>query len=215
MKEKFLAVAQAVLIALVILSGAIALPILFRPFYYWHIAPYHLTDAVGLTVEGVKTAYSEMMNYCIGITDTFSAGQLPFSPEGASHFADVRKLFVLDLRVLVIAAVLLCVTLFLSRKSSTRLLGHTSGFWSAVGLGVSFAVIGGLAALDFDRAFVIFHRLFFPGKDNWLFNPQKDPIINMLPAEFFRNCAILIFVSLLLVCGILIAYDLKHKKTRL
>ena len=215
MKEKLLHIAQAVLIALVILSGAIALPILFRPFYYWHIAPYHLTDAVGLTVEGIKTAYSEMMNYCIGITDTFSAGVLPFSQEGASHFADVRKLFVLDLRVLVIAAVLLCVTLFLSRKSSTRLLGHTSGFWSAVGLGASFAVIGGLAALDFDRAFVIFHRLFFPGKDNWLFNPQKDPIINMLPAEFFRNCAILILVSLLLVCGILIAYDIKHKKTRL
>lgn len=214
MKEKFLAVVQAVLIALVILSGAIAVPILFRPFYYWHIAPYHLTDAVGLTVEQIKTAYKEMMDFCIGLTDTFSVGALPFSQDGAAHFADVRKLFVLDLRVLVIAAVLLCVTLFLSRKSSTRLLGHTSGFWSAVGLGASFAVIGGLAALDFDRAFVVFHELFFPGKDNWLFYSHLDPIILMLPAEFFRNCAILILAVILLSCTVLILWSLyKRKKT--
>lgn len=215
MKEKILSVAQAVLIALVILSGAIALPILFRPFYYWHIAPYHLMDAVALTEEGVKTAYNEMMNYCIGITNTFSAGQLPFSPEGASHFADVRRLFVLDLRVLSISALLLCAIMLWQRKKPVRLLGHTPGFWGAMGLGVSFVVIGGLVALDFDRAFVIFHKLFFPGKDNWLFDGRKDPIIHMLPAEFFRNCAILIFVSILLSCGILVAYDIKQKKTRL
>lgn len=47
MKEKLLGIAQAVLTALVIVSGAIALPILFRPFYYWHIKPLHLNAAVG------------------------------------------------------------------------------------------------------------------------------------------------------------------------
>lgn len=51
MKEKLLGIAQAVLTAFVIVSGAIALPILFRPFYYWHIKPLHLTDMVGLTTE--------------------------------------------------------------------------------------------------------------------------------------------------------------------
>lgn len=212
MKEKLLSIVQAVLIALVIVSGAIALPILFRPFFYMHIKPLNLEAMVGLTENAVKTAYNEMMDYCIGITHTFSAGELPFSGEGASHFADVQKLFVLDLRVLVIAVVLLCVTLFLQRKRSIRLLGHTPGFWGAIGVGVSFGVIGGLAALDFDRAFVIFHKLFFPGKDNWLFDSRKDPIINMLPAEFFRNCAILILASILLACGILIAYDLKRDR---
>ena len=215
MKKKLCGIAQAVLIALVIVSGAIALPILFRPFFYWHIGPLGLCDGVDLTQEGVKTAYNEMMDYCIGITNTFSVGELPFSEAGAAHFADVQKLFVLDLRVLAVAGVLLLALLLWQGKRPVRLLGHTPGFWGAIGLGVSFGVIGGLVALDFDRAFVIFHKLFFPGKDNWLFNSYQDPVINMLPAEFFRNCAILIFAVIVLACGILIAYDLIRKKTRL
>lgn len=215
MKKKVFGIAQAVLIALVILSGSIALPILCRPFFYMHIKPLHLGTMVGLTEEAVKTAYNEMIDYCIGITHTFSAGVLPFSQEGASHFADVQKLFVLDLRVLAVSAILLLALVLWQGKNPVSLMGHTPGFWGAMGLGASFGVIGGLAALDFDRAFVIFHKLFFPGKDNWLFNSQKDPIINMLPAEFFRNCAILILASILLACGILVAYDLKHKRARL
>ena len=215
MQKKWLGIARAVLIALVILSGAIALPILCRPFFYLHIKPLDLETMVGLTEDGVKNAYNEMIDYCIGVSKTFSAGELPFSGEGAAHFADVQKLFVLDLWVLAVSAVLLLALVLWQRKKPVSLLGHTPGFWGATGLGVSFVMIGGLAALDFNRAFVIFHKLFFPGKDNWLFDSRKDPIINMLPAEFFRNCAILILATILLSCGILIACDLKQKKTRL
>ena len=64
--------------------------------------------------------------------------------------------------------------------------------WAAAGLGIVFAVVGLLASLDFERAFVVFHALFFPGKDNWLFDPAVDQIILILPEVFFRNCALLI-----------------------
>ena len=53
-------------------------------------------------------------------------------------------------------------------------------------------LLGGLISLDFDRAFTIFHSIFFPGKDNWVFNPYTDEIIRVLPQNFFMNCAILI-----------------------
>ncbi len=214
MRKTLLGITRAILIGLVILSGAIAIPILFRPFYDWHITPLHLTDMVELTPEQIKTAYREMMNFCIGSTDTFSAGILPFSASGADHFADVRKLFLLGLRVFAVTGILLIVITAVLRKKKLRLLGHTPGFWSAVGLGVVFAVIGGLAALDFDRAFTVFHKLFFPGKDNWLFNPRTDPIINILPAEFFRNCAILILAVILLSCtGLLLRdWQIRRKK---
>ena len=215
MKEKLLGVVQAVLTAFVIVSGAIALPILFRPFFYWHIKPMNLTDMVGLTPEQIKTAYNEMMNYCTGISDTFSAGVLPFSDSGADHFADVRKLFLLDLGVLLVAVLLLAGILILKRKRIFWIAGHTSGFWSAIGLGVTFAGVGFLAALDFDRAFVVFHELFFPGKDNWIFDSRFDPIINMLPEEFFRNCALLILSAILLSCGALILWDIHKRKTAL
>ena len=214
MKQRILAITQAVMIALVVLSGAIALPLLFRPFFYWHIGPLRLPELVELTAPEIKTAYNEVMNYCIGLTDTFSAGSLPFSDAGAEHFADVQKLFVLDLRALVASAILLIGIRLAFRKEKLRLLDHTPGFWGAVGLGFGISAVGALAALDFNKAFMVFHKLFFPGKDNWLFDPRTDPIILMLPAGFFRSCAILIFATILLSCTGLLLWDwrVRHKK---
>ena len=207
MKRKLLAVAEAVLIALIILAGAIAVPILCRPFYYLHIGPMELAERVNLSVQEVKTAYNEMMDFCMGLTDTFSTGVLSWSEEGKAHFVDVRKLFVLDLWVLAAAAVLWIVLRLVRGKEPARLMGHTPGFWSAIGLGTVFLVVGGLAATNFERAFVIFHQIFFPGKDNWLFDPQFDQIIQILPEAFFRNCAILILVGILAGCTAVLLRD--------
>ena len=80
-----------------------------------------------------------------------------------------------------------------------------------MGLGAAFLVIGAAAAVDFDRAFTVFHTLFFPGKDNWLFDPYYDPVILLLPQEFFRNCAILILAVLLITCAMLMLRD-KRKR---
>ena len=208
---KLKAVIRAVLIALVILSGAIALPILLRPFYWWHIEPFGIPEYMGLTVEQIKQAYGEMLDYCMGLSKTFSVGVLSFSESGAAHFADVRNLFILDLAVLIVAGIALAALCVIDRKKPVRLAGHTPGFWSAIGLGTGFLAVGSLAAIDFEKAFTVFHKIFFPGKDNWVFDGNEDPVIYMLPAEFFRNCAILIFVVILLSCIGLLLYD--RKKT--
>ena len=207
---KLKAIIRSILIALVILSGAIALPILVRPFYWWHIEPFGIQEYMDLTAAQIKQAYGEMMDYCMGLSSTFSVGVLPFSESGAAHFADVRKLFILDLAVFAVAGTALAI-LSLKDRKPVRLAGHTPGFWSSIGLGASFVVVGGLAALDFERAFTVFHKIFFPGKDNWMFDIYEDPVINMLPAEFFRNCAILILAVILISCTGLILYDRKKK----
>ena len=214
MKQRIPAIIQGVLIAVVVLSGAIALPVLFRPFFYWHIQPLCLPELVELTVPEIKTAYREVMDYCVGLSDTFSAGSLPFSKSGAAHFADVRKLFLLDLWALAVSAILLVVLKRICSGKRGCLLGHTPGFWSAVGLGAGISVVGALAALDFNKAFLAFHRLFFPGKDNWFFDGRQDPVIYMLPKVFFRNCAILIFATIMLSCIGLLLWDwhVRHKK---
>lgn len=212
MKDIFWGIVRAALIALVMLTGAIAAPILFRLFFYLHIKPLDLANAAGLTAEQVKTAYNEMLDFCIGLTETFSVGALPFSESGRQHFEDVRKLFLLDLRVLAGAGVLLMGLTALQRKKPLRLWGHTPGFWGAVALGTAGVVIGGLAALDFDRAFTVFHQLFFPGKNNWVFSGVQDPVINILPAEFFRNCAILILALILISGTALLIQDRKSRR---
>ena len=72
MKQRILAIVKGVLIALVVLSGAIALPVLFRPFFYWHIAPLRLPELVELTVPEIKTAYISARNSSLMLTGTRS-----------------------------------------------------------------------------------------------------------------------------------------------
>ncbi len=208
--SKLLTVLLSVVTALVLLSASIAAPILCRPFYYAHIGPLDLCRQTGLTEDEVKTAFDEMLDYCLGAED-FSTGVLRWSESGKSHFTDVRGLFLLDLWVLAISAaalVLLLLAARLTRRSPGRLLGRGPAFWAGAGLGGLVLVVGGLAALDFDRAFVLFHSLFFPGKDNWLFDPAEDQIINILPQQYFMDCAILILCILIAGCAVLILWDL-------
>lgn len=61
---------------------------------------------------------------------------------------------------------------------------------------------------------MLFHAIFFPGKDNWLFDPATDQIIQVMPEAFFRNCAILIGLVLLACCAILILSDLIVSRRR-
>ena len=214
--SKLLSVVLSVLIALVVLTGSVAVPLLCRSFYYAHIGPMGLEE-YGLPRAEIETAYNQMMDFCLGRREDFSAGVLAFSQSGADHFADVRGLFLLDLRVFAAAAVLLTAALVfcgVKKVRPCRFRNRGPGFWAAAGLGVSFLAVGGLAALDFDRAFVIFHSLFFPGKDNWIFDWRTDPIILFLPQDFFRNCAVLILALLLLWCSALIGADLWAGKRR-
>ena len=209
-QSKILSVLLAVLTACLVLSSSVAVPILCRPFYYAHIGPLGLVQATGLTEEAIRQAYDEMLDFCLGAPE-FSTGALSWSQSGRDHFADVRVLFLLDLAVLALSAALLLLWFLLSRRMDLvprPLLGRGTGFWAAAGLGIVFAVVGLLASLDFERAFVVFHALFFPGKDNWLFDPAVDQIILILPEVFFRNCALLIGGLILLWCAILIGTDL-------
>ena len=213
--NRALALLLAILTALALFTGSVALPILCRPFYHAHIAPMELSRRSGLTAEEIKTAYGEMMDYCTGLQQDFSVGVLPFSEEGASHFADVRFLFLLDLWAFALSALGLLICFLLRKRLRPAKLGrHTFPFWAGTGLAVLFALIGGLAALDFDAAFTVFHRIFFPGKDNWLFNPLTDPIITLLPQDFFMHCALLILALLLGGCALLILWDIHYSRTK-
>lgn len=139
--SRLLTILLAIAAALVLLTGAIALPILCRPFYYAHIGPLHLTEQTGLTEEEIRTAYDEMLDYCLG-AEEFSTGVLRWSQSGKDHFTDVRGLFLLDLWVLWGAAVALAVLLIAARPCPSAACppaGPGSLFlgWNRAGGGVS------------------------------------------------------------------------------
>lgn len=96
-----------------------------------------------------------------------------------------------------------------------RILGRGPMFISGSVMIIVFAVLGVIAAMDFDGFFVKFHHAFFPGKDNWIFDPAKDEIIKILPEEFFRNCGILIVSLIVIASVVLIIADIFLKKSRI
>lgn len=53
--------------ALAVLTGSIAWVVLLRPFYYVQIGPLGVCQASGLTAAQARAAYSDVMDYCLGL----------------------------------------------------------------------------------------------------------------------------------------------------
>jgi integral membrane protein (TIGR01906 family) len=212
-ESKWYTALMTVGIFLLILSGSIAVPLLCRPFYYAHIQALHLPELTGYTTTQIKEAFDQMMDFCL-YDAPFATGDLKWSLSGMEHFADCAVLFRLDLKVLCASVVVLivCALLYKAGFRAVNVKGHGPFFWAGSVLAAAFVVIAGLAATDFDRAFVTFHHMFFPGKSNWIFDPNVDEIINILPEVFFRNCAILIVVVMFVLCAAAIVYDIRKNK---
>ena len=213
MKTKLLSILCAVCVGFFLLTAAIGLPIYIRPFYYAHIEAFDLPARSGYTAEEIRAAYDEVLDYLTLPGKEFSTGVLPHSAEGKAHFEDCKVLFDLNASILIGSGLVLAV-LFLMRKKwgPYRIGKHSAPFWAAVLSVTAPIMIGCLAALDFDRAFVIFHSIFFPGKTNWVFDWYADPIIRVLPQEFFMDCAILIGVGLIAMAVGILVWEGKRKK---
>ncbi len=196
--NRILSAIFALALVLFLITAAIALPIYCRGFYYAHIEPMGLPEYTGCTAEQIRAAYDEVLDYLTIPGREFGTGIFPYSQEGKAHFADCKVLFDLNRNILLSSALVLAVLLTGRRKWGPYRLGHKSAaFWAAIVAVALPLCIGGLAAVNFDRAFTIFHQIFFPGKTNWIFDWRTDAIILVLPQDFFMHCAMLIGGGLL------------------
>lgn len=213
MKKRMLSLICMVSLCLFLLTAAIGLPIYIRPFYYAHIDAFDLPARSGYTAEEIRDAYDEVLDYLTLPGKDFGTGVIPHSSEGKAHFEDCKVLFELNAAVLVGSGQVLAVLFAIRKKWGPYRLGkHSAAFWAAVLSVTAPIMIGGLAALDFDRAFVVFHSIFFPGKTNWVFDWHRDQIIRVLPQEFFMDCAILIGVGLIAMAVGILVWEGKRKK---
>ncbi len=207
-----------VALSLFIITFSIGLPIYCRFFYYLQIEALDLPKITGYSYAQIKSAYDEVLNYLTLPNRPFGTGVFYYSQQGASHFADCKALFNLNLIVLISSSVILLLTFILQKKKLVSLCRPFSmhpAFISAVSiLGIIF-IIAIFAVIDFSAVFVVFHLIFFPGKTNWQFDPRQTEIINALPEQFFMNCAILIGASIFAFClSIIIVQLVKRKKIK-
>ncbi len=202
MKNKIWTTIFGVAVFFFVITFSIGLPIYCRFFYYIQIKPLGLENYSGYDYATIKNAYDQVLNYLTLPGFPFGTGVFKYSESGMSHFADCKALFNLNLIVLLTSSAILITLGILHKKNKITLLkplGFSAGFYACLTLLAVFGILAILVASNFDRAFVLFHSLFFPGKDNWIFNESVDEILKILPETFFMNCAILIASSIIII----------------
>ena len=216
-KNRFFTAVLSIFVIIGMLTFSIGLPIYFRPFYYGQIEPLGIPERTGYDKQTIIEAYNEVLDFLTVPGNEFGTGVFPYSESGKQHFEDCKVLFDLNGSMLLISIAVIAVLMLMKRKkvfSLSRPFGRHYLLTCGASTLSLFALIGLLASLDFDRAFTVFHMIFFPGKGNWIFDPRTDGIINAMPQEFFMNCAILIAASIILISIGFILFGILEKKTK-
>lgn len=170
-----------------IIALSVTLTIFFAiPLFFGEIFWYQLTDLVQMTAGKIWHNFLILMNYLINPLETkLSMPDFPSSASGLHHFAEVKNLFML---VFFLTIILIPFTIRFIKENLSIV------FHNALRVVMLFPLAIGVIAwlIGFDRFFVAFHEVLF--RDNsWLFDPATDPIISVLPEQFFMH-SFLIFL---------------------
>ncbi len=200
-KSTLFHISAGVVLAMFIISAAVTLALNFRFIYYADMDRYDLCEVSGLTEDELKQDYNTLIDYnCIWGPEKLEFAHFTLSPGASQHFAEARVLF-LFFGWGTIAFGLMSVILILIAKK--RALGAGYLMYAAAISVLLPVLLGAFALLAWDRLFVLFHEISF-GNDLWLFDPAVDPIINVLPDQFFFHEAMAIF-GLVIAGGLILA----------
>ena len=199
--KALLSTLAAIASAIAIWGLSVTLVLAAKFTYPWFSAGRH--DSHGLTPEQMQANYDAVIDYSLfPWVRELSLPHLPMSAVGAQHFAEAKDIF----QIFVQGGLLgLLVALVLGIVVRRRY--RSAGFLTAGGI-IALATPALLAiplAINFERAFVVFHEIAFDN-DLWIFDPAVDPIINYLPeALFMRNAfAILALMVIFAVLAIIL-----------
>lgn len=162
-------------------------PIIYSMCIQW----FNLTEISGLSKEELMLNYDVILNYLIN--PRINELNMPFfsmSDGGAHHFAEVKILIFMNLIATVILFILVIFAIrYIRHNYSQILMNPYFVFNLSFPLILLFFIV-----LAFDKVFIIFHKILF-NNDLWLFNPLEDPVITVLPQEYFM----LLFILALLI----------------
>lgn len=130
-----------------------------------------------------------------------------FSSKEISHMRDVQNLFSIAKTLKFISAVSgLIIIFYYLRRDKSKIMGKY------LGIGLSFnyiflIILGVLVKINFNKYFIVFHKLFF-NNDLWLLNPKTDLLIQIMPEVFFVDIVtkILLRFVLYILFGQLVGY---------
>jgi len=199
----------AIILSLFIISFAVVFTVFFKQLYYFDIDYLDLVQKTGMSKETIQTNYDVLIQYqSLFFKGALELPDFVMSETGRIHFEEVKVIFeLIQITCLFTGAVSAIMIYFRWKEKDCRFLRLTVIF--TIGLPT---ILGFLAALDFNKAFIIFHKIAFRN-DYWIFDDRTDPIIRILPEAFFMHCFMLIITMILIISMILyVIYRRQRKK---
>ena len=196
MKTKFTFVGSI----LFLLSVAILLTIYLAWLVYpQEISWLNLTNRVHLQPQKIQYNFNVLMDYLTNpLNQALEMPDFPSSASGIHHFAVVKGLFHL---AQVVAIVTLPIFYLFWKQVIQK--GFLPLYRRALLIILSLPLVLGLVGvfIGFEQFFTLFHQILFVGDDTWLFDPAKDPVILILPENFFLHAFLLFFCLYELIFG--------------
>lgn len=180
---------------LFIVISSIKFTLNFRPLYYFDINYLNIDKYTTLNKNEIKSTYDYLINYMsISKTNEFNIPLLKSSMGGKIHFSEVKKLFSkLDLILFTSTVVSIFSIFFINKCKNFSFLKWTSNLLLCICLLMWIPFY-----INFNKSFDTFHKIFFKN-GYWLFDPQNDPVITILPEKFFFHCALLIIILIIIL----------------
>lgn len=178
---------------LFIVTVSITLAVVFKPLYYFDIQYLNIEARSGYSTIEIVENYNYVIRYLLNPLEfEFSLPSIAYSNDGVAHFKDVKRIFtVINTTILTSGLVSALGIIQFIKQKKFRFLKWTSFL---------LLILPGLLLVplltNFGSSFLVFHKLFF-NNNLWLFDPSADPIINILPQEFFYHSALLILILII------------------
>ena len=199
----------AIVLTLTIIGISVVGTLAFRPLYYRDMEKLRIAEYSGYSEDEIRENYDALIDYNMAWKDgDLSFPTLPMSETGKIHFEEVKEIFDIFKYLATFGGVLSVLGIvFMAKKKECRYLKMTAIL--SCGLPVALGI---LVALFWDRVFVIFHKIFFRN-NYWIFDSRTDPVITILPDEFFMHCALMLFGGVLFGAAVcLVSYLILRRR---
>lgn len=186
-------------LALAMIGASVIITLNIRDIYYNDIDKLNIESMSGLSREEIIENYDYLIDYNLSSNaGEFKLPTLTSSKPGKIHFEEVRDIFQnVKLLTIICGAIAIIGGILQIRKRDFKFLRNSSILIIILPVLLAIPI-----AINFNACFILFHKIMF-SNDYWIFDPQLDPVINMLPEEFFMHMGITILIIMLIVSIIL------------
>ena len=205
----------ALCVLMIVLAQSIIIPTFFTPFFRWQYNRLDVAETIQVSEEELMRVTRELLNYMHRwrSRDTLDGITAVVAGEEREFFSDIEKrhmIDVYDLYDMLFIARDVSILIFIAIIMTMALLKYRILYVLArcvreimAGFLILATILVGVIAIDFDRAFIVFHHIFFDN-DYWILDPRVDLLINMVPIYFFIHISVFIALIMAIVPLIII-----------